>query len=55
MTGTYEKKVWDSLDLDYQNQLVSLKSRIDADWDRFQNEPKWLFNEQLKLSGIKSA
>jgi len=50
MTGTYQEKVWDFLDQDYKNQLTELKGRIDADWDRFKNEPKWLFNEQLKQS-----
>lgn len=50
MTGTYKKKVWESLDQDYQNQLVELKGKIDADWDRFKSDPHWLMNKQLRLA-----
>lgn len=55
MTGTYKDKVWDSLPEAYQIKLVALKAKIDADWERFMKEPKWLFYAQLKQSKIEAA
>ena len=50
---TFYEKVWKSLKPDYQNKLSDLKDAMDADWERFKDQPRWLFCDMLKKLGIE--
>lgn len=55
MTGTYKEKVWDTLTLEYQNDLVALNARILIDWEQFKTDPYWLLNKQLDTNKSEIA
>jgi hypothetical protein len=55
MTGTYKEKVWDSLTVEYQNDLVALNARILIDWEQFKTDPYWLLNKQLDTNKSEIA
>jgi hypothetical protein len=55
MTGTYKEKVWDTLTVEYQNDLVALNARILIDWEQFKTDPYWLLNKQLDTNKSEIA